>query len=160
MNDDPRLRQVAKKVRAVDDTIRALITDMIETMKENNGIGLAAPQVGVPLRVFVVGVGETPIVMVNPSMVRYAGEDVDVEGCLSLPGLLASVRRYQKVRFRGLDAQGRKITIDAEDLPARVLQHELDHLDGMLITDRAEPGTVRTVERDEKGEPLEAVPLE
>lgn len=147
--DDPHLHEVARRVRTVDDSVRTLVEDLIETMKAHNGIGIAATQVGVTLRVFVVGTGETPFALINPAMAAYTGEDLDVEGCLSLPGVLATVKRYQKVRFRGLDPGGKKVTVNAEALTARVLQHELDHLDGILITDRAEPGTIRHVEKEE-----------
>ena len=138
---DPVLREATVSVGSVDDDVRKLIADMGETMRAAPGIGLAAPQVGVQRRVLVYSLSEEePIVaVINPEIVSREGEQVDSEGCLSIPGLAYEVSRSVHVVVRGLDAQGEPIEIDAVDLEARVLQHEIDHLDGILFIDRIDP---------------------
>lgn len=146
----PVLRKVARKVNKIDETIRKLSEDMIETVKSAGGVGLAAPQVGVSLRVIVVNLEPEPFTLVNPSLVSFSGEDYDMEGCLSLPGLYGTVKRHFRVTVRGLNLKGKKVTVEADGLLSRVLQHEIDHLEGILITDRAEPGSLRYVEEKEE----------
>jgi peptide deformylase len=138
---DPVLREAASPVAEVDDDLRRLIADMGETMRAAPGIGLAAPQVGIQRRVLVYSLSEEdPIVAVlNPEIVEREGEVVDSEGCLSIPGLSYEVARAQRVVVKGLDGQGEPLQIDASDLEARVLQHEIDHLDGVLFIDRIDP---------------------
>lgn len=138
---DPVLREAALPVEFVDDDIRMLIADMGETMRAAPGIGLAAPQVGIQRRVLVYSLSEEdPIhAVVNPEIVEREGEIVDVEGCLSIPGLSYEVPRSQRVVVKGVDAQGEPVEIDATELEARVLQHEIDHLDGVLFIDRIDP---------------------
>ncbi len=135
---DPVLREPAAPVPAVDDAVRKLITDMGQTMRAAPGIGLAAPQVGVQRRVLVYSLSEEDDIhaVINPEIVLSEGEVIDSEGCLSLPGISYEVPRAQRVIVRGLDGEGEPIEIDAEDLEARVLQHEVDHLDGKLFIDR------------------------
>ena len=133
---DPALRQRAKEVDSVLDLHRRLIGDMLETMRDAPGVGLAGPQVGVLERVFVWEVAEEQGAIFNPvitlaSQEKVAGE----EGCLSLPGLYYPVDRSQAVRVEGLDAQGQPLVLEAEDFLARVCQHEIDHLDGVLFID-------------------------
>jgi peptide deformylase len=148
--DDPVLRQRARKVTRVTDDIRALVRDLQETMTANKGIGLAANQVGVLFRVFVWKIDDTEEgVLINPSIRSAYGKTVDTEGCLSLPRLVASVPRAEEVIVRGINLEDRKVEIRASGLLARVIQHEYDHLEGILITDRAVPGTVREVENEE-----------
>ena len=135
---DPVLREPAKPVGLVDEAVRKLIADMGETMRAAPGIGLAAPQVGIQRRVLVYSLTEEdPITaVVDPEIVDRSGEQIDSEGCLSMPGISYEVPRAQRVRVRGLGTNGEAIEIDAEDLEARVLQHEIDHLDGILFIDR------------------------
>lgn len=135
--DDPIIRKKAKKVGKVDASIRSLIDDLIETMRAAPGVGLAAPQIGVPLRVAVVEVEKSLYTLVNPEIVRRSKEtQADPEGCLSVPGYWAEVTRPIKVRVRALDRNGKRITTTAEGFLARALQHELDHLNGVLYVDQ------------------------
>jgi peptide deformylase len=138
MYPDPVLREPAAPVGAIDDDVRKLITDMSETMRDAPGIGLAAPQIGVQRRVLVYSLGEEEdiVAVVNPEIVELDGSIVDSEACLSIPGISYEVERSQRVVVRGLDADGEPIEIDAIELEARVLQHEIDHLDGVLFIDR------------------------
>jgi peptide deformylase len=140
---DPVLRQKAEPVGMVDDEIRLLIDDMMETMYFADGVGLAAPQVGVGRRVIVVDVREedvAPFALVDPVIVESSREiDRSEEGCLSIPGLRELVDRPADVVIEGLDRDGRPIRIAATGLLARALQHEVDHLDGILFFDRLSP---------------------
>ena len=134
---DEVLRQKAKKVPAIDASIHQIIDDMILTMQEANGVGLAAPQVGVLLRVIVLQMPEQePFSIVNPDIVKSSGERMVIEGCLSIPGYQGELKRSEKVTVKGLDREGKKIRISATDLLAQALEHEIDHLDGILYTDR------------------------
>jgi peptide deformylase len=139
---DPALRARCEEVAEVDDDVRRLVDDLIETMEVADGIGLAAPQVGVPLRVFVYDVREPEIepgVLINPRIVEAGGTVRETEGCLSIPGFNETVERYATVVVEGLDREGREIRIEATDLLSRCLQHEYDHLDGVLFIDRLSP---------------------
>jgi peptide deformylase len=134
--DDSVLRQKAKKVSVIDNSIQRLIDDMIKTMQQSNGVGLAAPQVGVPLRVIVIQMpGEQPIAIVNPEIVERAGEQEVTEGCLSVPNCIGELKRSAKVTVKGRDRTGKRIKIKAAGLMAEALQHEIDHLDGILYID-------------------------
>jgi peptide deformylase len=137
---DPVLRERAAEVDVVDDAVRTLVRNMAETMRAAPGIGLAAPQVGVQRRVLVYQLGEEePLhALINPEIVEHEGEEIDEEGCLSIPGIAYPVARALRVRVRALDADGVAVDYEAEDLEARVIQHELDHLDGILFVDRLE----------------------
>jgi peptide deformylase len=135
------LTRPAAPVAEVTDEIRQLIDDMIDTMYAAPGIGLAAPQIGVPLRVCVIDIsggqrGGEVVTLVNPEFVERTGMQLEEEGCLSLPGHNATVARPERVVVRGLDREGQPVTIDGTGLLARALQHELDHLDGTLFVDR------------------------
>lgn len=135
---DPVLRQKAKTVAQVDARIRRLLDDMVDTMYSARGIGLAAPQVGISQRVIVVDIGDGPIRMVNPKIVRVGEEEEEAtEGCLSIPGIIGEVWRAYDITVRGFDENGKPVKIDAEGLLARVFQHEIDHLDGKLFIDIA-----------------------
>lgn len=134
---DPVLRQKSRPVRVVNKSIRKLLDDMAETMYAAQGVGLAAPQVGISKRVVVVDVGEGLWELINPEIIYQEGEDVGVEGCLSIPGVAGEVKRAYKVRVKGLNRQGEVQVISAEGLGARALQHEIDHLDGILFIDKA-----------------------
>jgi len=133
---DPVLRQKAKRVTRYDQSTQQLIDDMIETMKAAPGLGLAAPQVGVPLRVVVVDVEDKVTVLCNPEITEMEGEYEPEEGCLSIPGYVANVKRAQKVTVRARSRRGKEIKIKADGLLAHVIQHEVDHLDGILFIDR------------------------
>ena len=133
----PVLRQKAKRVTQIDRSIQKLIEDMIETMKEAPGVGLAAPQVGVPLRLAVIEVDEKITVIVNPEIIKSTGEVELDEGCLSVPGFWGRLNRAERVSVKALDRHGKEQRIrDAEGLFAQALQHEIDHLDGYLYVDR------------------------
>lgn len=138
---DPILRRKAAPVAAVTPEIRELIRGMFECMYRERGVGLAAPQVGVSSRVFVVDVetesGErVKLALVNPVLAKKSGSIVGEEGCLSIPGIHADVKRFGEVVFEALDEQGASTVVRGESLLARALQHELDHLDGILFIDR------------------------
>ncbi len=138
---DPVLRKKAEPVASVTPEIREVIAGLFETMYRERGIGLAAPQVGLSLRIFVLDVegegGErAKVALVNPALARSSGTVVGEEGCLSIPGIHADVKRNAEVTFEGLDETGAPISMRAEGLLARALQHELDHLDGVLFIDR------------------------
>ncbi len=167
---DPVLRQRARPVEEVTDVHRRLVADMLETMREAPGVGLAAPQVGVLERVFVWEVDGRHGALFNPVVVSRSDEKVTgEEGCLSIPGLAYDVERHASVAVEGLDENGRPLSIDAgdDDFLARVFQHEIDHLDGVLFLDRlpeeARKEAMRTL-RDKilglPGAPVESVPRE
>jgi peptide deformylase len=132
------LRNKARKVTRFDDNIRRLVADMIETMRDAPGVGLAAPQIGVPLQVAVVEAEKDEVhVLVNPEILKLEGEVDPDEGCLSVPGYWAKVRRAEKVTVKAKDAHGKDVRINgAEGLLGQALQHEIDHLNGMLYVDR------------------------
>lgn len=137
--NNPVLRQKAKRISSIDGAIAQLIDDMVETMREVGGVGLAAPQVGVPLRIAVIELpDEEIIVLVNPKIVKRSGERQIEEGCLSIPGYRGEIQRSEKVTVKGLDRFGREIRIKGEGLLAQALEHELDHLDGTLYIDHLE----------------------
>ncbi|MBI4188498.1 MAG: peptide deformylase [Chloroflexi bacterium] len=136
---DPILRQKSKQVRSVNGSIHKLINDMLETMHAAPGVGLAAPQVGVLLRVIVLGIPEEPdIVLINPKIVRKSGERLVNEGCLSLPGYIGQVKRAVSVTVKGLDQDGKELRIKADELLAQALEHEINHLNGILYFDQLE----------------------
>ena len=136
---DPVLRQKAKRVSAIDSSIQRLIDDMVETMHQASGVGLAAPQVGVSLRVAVVQMpGEEPIAIINPKIVKRSGEREVTEGCLSVPGYAGEIKRSISVTVKGQNRQGRAIRLKATGLMAEALEHELDHLNGILYVDHIE----------------------
>jgi peptide deformylase len=156
---DPILRQKAKRVRIVNDSIHSLIKDMIETMKAAPGVGLAAPQVGVPLRLIVIGLPEQDaFALINPEVVKVKGEREVNEGCLSVPGYVGKLKRAESVTVKGRDPGGKEVRIKAGELLAQVLQHEIDHTNGILYIDlleslddlrKVEPGDT---EEGEEGE--------
>jgi len=148
---DPVLRQKAKRVRTIDGSIRKLIADMVETMHAAPGVGLAAPQVGVPLRVIVLGMPEEEdIAIINPQIVRRTGERLVNEGCLSVPGYVGEIKRAESVSAKGRDQNGKEIRIKADELLAQALEHEIDHLNGVLYIDHLEsPDKLRKIEPDE-----------
>lgn len=149
---DPILRQKAKRVRAIDGSIQKLISDMIETMHAVPGrVGLAAPQVGVSRRVIVIGIPEEEdLVLINPEVVRQKGERLVSEGCLSIPGYFGEIKRAESVTVKGLDQSGKGIRVKADELLAQALEHEIDHLNGVLYIDRLESmDKLRKIEPEE-----------
>jgi peptide deformylase len=140
------LRGKAEPVAAVNSTIVKLLDDMVETMYEAKGVGLAAPQIGIAKRLIVLDAGDRNVLqLINPCIVNVEGNCVDVEGCLSVPGIFGEVERAEKVTVTAMDKEGRELQLEAEGLLARILQHEIDHLDGTLFVDKA----VRMVDPEE-----------
>ncbi len=148
---DPILRQKARRVRNIDGSIHKLISDMIETMHAAPGVGLAAPQVGVPLQVIVIGLPEQEdIALINPQIVRRKGERVVNEGCLSIPGYIGQIKRAESVTVKGYDRNGKEVRIKAQELLAQALEHEIDHINGILYIDRlASKEDLRKIEPEE-----------
>ena len=143
---DPVLREPAKPVETFDRALRRLADDMLETMYDAPGVGLAGPQVGVSLRIFTYDDGDTGSrVMVNPELADAEGEVTDEEGCLSIPGPFHPTRRFRRVVCRGRDLQGREVEVVGDGLLARIFQHETDHLDGRLYIDRLDDEGRRAV---------------
>jgi peptide deformylase len=202
-DSDPFLRKTSKRIRHVDDDLRALVSDMYETMVENWGIGLAAVQAGVPRRLFIYELPRRPVkgyeacatprpsdngetsheapsenepdeepeeadggytgnytVCINPRILEREGSFIDEEGCLSRPGWLAKVERAIKVRFEACDIDMRRFERTVEGMEARCVQHEIDHLDGILFTDRALPGTLKEATEEEIREAEESEAIE
>ena len=149
---DPILRQKSKRIRSINGSIHKLINDMLETMHSAPGVGLAAPQVGVPLRVAVIGLPEQEdIILINPQIVRRSGERLVDEGCLSIPGYIGQVKRAVSVTVKGRDQNGKEIRIKANNLLAQALEHEINHLNGILYIDHLEG-----MDKPRKIEPEEA----
>jgi peptide deformylase len=136
--EEPMLREKTKKVTHFDGSLHRLLDDLLETMRAAPGIGLAANQVGVPLRVAVIELEEKVTELVNPQIVRASGEIIDWEGCLSIPGFVAEVKRSAKVTVKAQDRNGKEVRVRGEELFARALQHEIDHLNGVLYIDYLE----------------------
>jgi peptide deformylase len=134
--DDEILRKKCKKIDKIDKRISVLLDDMAETMYKADGVGIAAPQVGVLRRAVVIDVGDGLIKLVNPEIISQSGEAVDVEGCLSIPNVHGEVKRPEKVTVRALNEKGEPVSIDGTGLLARALCHEIDHLDGILFIDK------------------------
>jgi len=135
---DPVLKQVAREVDDLDGSLARLVEDMVETMYGSEGAGLAAPQVGVQKRLFVYDVGEGPQAVVNPAIVEMDGEWYHDEGCLSIPDLRLGIVRPDRVLLHGFDIDGNEVSIEADEFLGRVFQHEVDHLDGVLMVERLE----------------------
>ncbi len=134
---DDILRKTCRPVGEITERIQTLVDDMIETMNDAGGVGLAAPQVGVLRRLFVVDIGDGPMVLINPEIVEMKGEQTGEEGCLSLPGKAGTVTRANYVKIKGLDREGNEVEYEGTELLARAFQHENDHLDGILYVDKA-----------------------
>lgn len=135
--DNPILRKKAEEVERIDWQIRSLIDDMRETMQDAGGVGLAAPQVGVLKRIIVVEGETVPIVFIDPVIIKKSRKKISgQEGCLSLPGLVLRVKRAKRIEVEAIDEDGKEIVIKADGLFSRILQHEIDHLDGILFVDR------------------------
>lgn len=136
---DPILRLKAKRVRAIDSYVKRLAEDMVESMHEYDGVGIAAPQVGVSLRVIVIGIPDQEIItLINPEIVRKTGQRDVNEGCLSIPGFRGEIKRAETVVARGMDLNGKELRIKASELLAQALEHEVGHIQGSLYTDLLE----------------------
>lgn len=151
LNGDEILRKKAREVEQVDDKIKELLHDMLETMHKYNGVGLAGPQVGILKRVIVIDLydGEEPLLLVNPKIIKTKGKQEVDEGCLSFPNEYAKIIRPKEVVVEALNENGEKVKIVAKDLLAQALSHEIDHLDGILFVDNMIPGTLQYVEPEE-----------
>lgn len=145
---DEVLRKKCKEVKEVNDRTRVLIDDMFDTMYEENGVGLAAPQVGILKRIVVIDVGDQPLVFINPVILETSGEQTGDEGCLSLPGKSGVVTRPNYVKVRAFDEEMNEFELEGTELLARAICHECDHLDGILYVDKVE-GELKTVQYDE-----------
>ena len=135
---DPLLRQTSKPVTEITPRIHKLLNDMADTMYDAEGVGLAAPQIAILKRVIVIDIGEGLIELINPEIIEKDGVQIGPEGCLSVPGVVGKVRRADSVKVKALDRNGKEYIIEGTGLLARALQHEIDHLNGILFTDLAE----------------------
>ncbi len=151
---DPVLREKSKRIRAVDKSIQKLIADMMETMYAAPGVGLSAPQVGVPIRLIVISLPEQEeIGLINPEVVKRKGERLVDEGCLSVPGYMGQIKRSATITVKGRDRHGKEVRIRADELLAQALEHEIDHINGVLYLDRLESmDDLRKVEPKPEGE--------
>lgn len=148
---DEKLEKVCRPVKQITDRDRALIEDMLDTMYDANGVGLAAPQVGILKRIVVIDIGEGPIVMVNPEILETSGSQTGQEGCLSLPGQAGMVTRPNYVKVRAMDENGETYELEGTELLARAICHECDHLDGIMYVRHVE-GDLMDVSSDEDDE--------
>ncbi|HZS01722.1 MAG TPA: peptide deformylase [Chloroflexota bacterium] len=150
--ENPILRQKAKRVKHIDKSLDPLIQDMIDTMHDAPGIGLAAPQIGIPLRLMIIEIEGELTTLVNPEIVKLQGAWEPEEGCLSIPGYVANVKRAWAVTVKAKNRQGRDVRIKGEGLFGQALQHEIDHLDGILYIDRLDDmNALRKVEPGRRG---------
>jgi peptide deformylase len=146
IDEDPILRKRSREVTEINDRITELLDDMIETMYDSNGVGLAAPQVGILKRIAIVDVGEELIELINPVIIKEEGSQIESEGCLSLPGLSGKVERPFKVTVKAMNRNGEEFEIEGEELLARAFCHEIDHLNGILFKDKIVDGEELEVE--------------
>jgi peptide deformylase len=160
--ENPILRRKAKKIHRFDPSISKLADDMFETMRAARGVGLAAPQIAQSIRIFVAEYEDRKVAMVNPEIVKAEGETLGTEGCLSIPGYVGeNIRRAEKVVVKGQDVRGKTIKVNAEGWFARVLQHEIDHLDGILFLDRLDrPEDLHEVSEEDEEELKETAVVE
>jgi peptide deformylase len=150
--ENPVLRQKGKKIHRFDASIQKLANEMFETMHAAQGVGLAAPQIGLSIRLFVAEYEDHKVAIANPEIIKAEGEVLGTEGCLSIPGYVGeNIRRAERVIVKGQDVRGKPIKVNAEGWFARVLQHEIDHLDGILFLDRLDrPEDLREVTEEEE----------
>lgn len=154
LNGDEILRKTAREVPEVDDRIKELLQDMLETMHKYNGVGLAGPQVGILKRVIVIDLydGNKPLLLVNPKIIKTKGTQEVEEGCLSFPSQYGKIIRPKEVIVEALNEEGKKVKIVGKDLLAQALAHEIDHLNGVLFVDNVIPGTLEYIEPENKSE--------
>ena len=148
LSGDEILRKTAREVEEVDDRIKELLQDMLETMHKYNGVGLAGPQVGILKRVIVIDLydGNKPLLLVNPKIIKAKGEQEVEEGCLSFPNEYAKIIRPKEIVVEALNEEGKKVKIVGKDLLAQALAHEIDHLNGVLFVDNMLPGTLEYID--------------
>ena len=151
---DEILRKRSREIEVIDDKIKELALDMMETMHKYEGVGLAGPQVGILKRIIVIDLYEegTQFILINPVIVKTKGEQTCEEGCLSFPNQFGKVVRPKEIEVVALDLNGNKVRVKGKDLLAQALSHEIDHLEGKLFTDKVIPGTLETVTPEEKNE--------
>ncbi len=149
---DPVLRKVCKEVKEINRRTLVLIEDMLDTMYEANGVGLAAPQVGIVKRIVVIDIGDGPIIMINPVILEKSGSQTGSEGCLSFPGKVGEVTRPNYVKAAAYDENMEYFEIEGEELLARAICHELDHLDGVIYTDHVEGDVFEVAEEEDNEE--------
>jgi len=142
---DEVLRKKSKHVDMIDQKTIELLNDMAETMYKADGAGLAAPQVGILKRVVVIDIGEGLIKLINPEIIAQVGEQQDIEGCLSIPGIIGDVIRPHWVKVKTMDENGKNLELEGTGLLARAFCHEIDHLNGILFIDKVVPGTVKII---------------
>lgn len=153
---NPLLAQKSKKIGIIDDSIKKLAADMAETMQSygddhETGVAIAAVQVGVPLRMTVIKEEDNYFTLINPEIIKGSKEGlIDMEGCMSVPKKYGKVKRYEKVKVRGLDLKGRKLEIKAEGMMARILQHEIDHMDGKLFLSHVQEKDIYHLDKEGK----------
>lgn len=150
VNDDPILRKKCREITEIDERIEELVDDMLETMYEADGVGLAAPQVGILKRLAVIDIGEGAVILVNPVILEAEGEQTGQEGCLSIPGKAGIVTRPMKVKVKAYDLDMKEQIIEGEELMARALCHEIAHLDGDLYIDHVEGKLMDVTAEDEE----------
>lgn len=136
IDGDPILRKVSREVKEINERIEILLEDMVDTMYENEGVGLAAPQIGVLRKVVVIDIGDGVIKLINPEIIEKEGENIDVEGCLSVPNKIGTVNRPERVKVKYLNEFGEEKIIEGTGLLAKALCHEIDHLNGILFIDK------------------------
>ena len=150
-NGDEILRKKSREVESIDDKIREILDDMVETLHKYNGVGLAGPQIGILKRIIVIDLydDEGPMKLINPAIVKEKGKQEVEEGCLSFPNQYGRIVRPNKIKIEALSEKGKKIKLDGEGLLAQAIAHEIDHLDGILFVDKIIPGTLEYVTPDE-----------
>lgn len=150
LEGDPILRKKSRHIDEINDRIQVLLDDMVETMRDAEGVGLAAPQVGVLRRAVVIDVGEGPIKIINPEIIDEEGTKIDIEGCLSVPNKAGKVERPERVKIKYINEDGEEVILEGEGLLAKAICHEIDHLDGILYTDKVIEYVDLTAEEDEE----------
>lgn len=150
LEGDPILRKKSRPIDEINDRIQVLLDDMVETMRDAEGVGLAAPQVGVLRRAVVIDVGEGPIKIINPEITDEEGTKIDIEGCLSVPNKAGKVERPERVKIKYINEDGEEVILEGEGLLAKAICHEIDHLDGILYTDKVIEYVDLTAEEDEE----------
>lgn len=150
LDGDPILRKKSREIESIDDKLLELLNDMVDTMRNANGIGLAAPQVGILKRAIVIDVGEKPIKAINPIILEREGNIKDVEGCISVPQMRGTVERPEKIKVTYKNEEGVQLILEPEGYLSRVFCHEIDHLDGILYIDLASDIYEETLEDDEE----------
>ncbi len=155
LQGDPVLTRVSRPVKEMTPRLKQLVSDMLETMYEANGVGLAAPQVGILRRIVTIDIGEGPIVLINPEIVESSGEQTGDEGCLSVPGMVGQVTRPEHVKVAALDEDMNPVEYEGDGLLARAFCHELDHLEGRMYTSLVEGELREAVYEDEEEESQE-----